>query len=64
MKAEEAYQRIKVLKDIIEEHNYRYYVLDDPIISDEEYDMYMQELISLEKEFPEFLTPDSPSRRV
>ncbi len=64
MNAEEAYQRIKALKGIIEEHNYSYYVLDDPSISDEEYDLYMQELISLEKEHPQLLTPDSPSQRV
>jgi len=57
-------QRIKALREQIEEANYRYYGLDQPTLSDSEYDSLMQELIRLEKEHPEFMTPDSPSQRV
>ena len=46
------------------EHNHRYHVLDDPVISDIEYDQLLQRLIEIEKEFPEFSTPDSPTKRV
>ena len=48
----------------INEHNYRYYVLDDPYISDAEYDRLFEELKKLEKEHPELITPDSPTQRV
>ncbi|HEY8343500.1 MAG TPA: NAD-dependent DNA ligase LigA, partial [Calditerricola sp.] len=48
----------------IEEHNYWYYVKDDPKISDAEYDALMRELIELEAAFPDLVTPDSPSQRV
>ncbi|MGB4433671.1 MAG: NAD-dependent DNA ligase LigA, partial [Bacillota bacterium] len=44
--------------------NYRYYVLDSPIISDAEYDNLFQELKTLEEQYPEFITPDSPTQRV
>ena len=46
------------------EHNYRYYVLAQPIISDYEFDMLLEELIRLEKQYPELLDPDSPSQKV
>lgn len=60
----QAKQRIEELSRIIEEHNYKYYVLAQPIISDFEFDTLLEELIKLEKEYPEFLKPDSPSQRV
>ncbi|APC09271.1 DNA ligase [Moorella thermoacetica] len=59
-----ARQRVEELRRLIEEHNYRYYVLDQPSISDREYDALMQELIALEEAYPELRTPDSPSQRV
>jgi len=56
--------KIEQLKELINYHNYRYYVLDSPEISDAEYDELMRELKQLEGEFPRFLTPDSPTQRV
>ncbi|MBC7104939.1 MAG: NAD-dependent DNA ligase LigA, partial [Firmicutes bacterium] len=64
MNLEQARQRVRALRDEIEYHNYRYYVLDDPVISDAEYDRLMRELQALEREFPELVTPDSPTQRV
>jgi DNA ligase (NAD+) len=64
MTREEAKKRIEELRKEIEYHNYRYYVLDSPEISDEEYDKLFRELVQLEKQFPEFVTPDSPTQRV
>ncbi|MGB9661098.1 MAG: NAD-dependent DNA ligase LigA [Moorellaceae bacterium] len=61
---EEAQKRLAELRRIIEEHNYRYFVLDAPVITDEEYDALMRELLELEERFPDLVTPDSPSRRV
>lgn len=60
----EAQQRIKELTDQINEHNYHYYVLADPVISDYEFDQLLEELIRLEGEFPAFADKDSPARRV
>ena len=57
-------QRIAALREQINHHNYRYYVLDDPEIPDAEYDRYMLELQQLEKDHPETITPDSPTQRV
>lgn len=57
-------QRIKVLYDQIHHHNYRYHVLDDPIVSDAEYDALIRELRALEQQYPELVTADSPLRRV
>ena len=57
-------KRINELRQGLHRHNYRYYVLDDPEISDAEYDRMMQELIELEARHPELLSPDSPSLRV
>ncbi|NLC94208.1 MAG: NAD-dependent DNA ligase LigA, partial [Bacilli bacterium] len=56
--------RIKELRALIEKYNYEYYVLDNPSVSDQEYDRLMQELIHLEQAHPEFITPDSPTQRV
>ncbi|MDK2910962.1 MAG: ligase [Bacteroidales bacterium] len=64
MNREQAQARIKELTDLIEQHNYNYYVLNQPVISDYEFDKLLEELIALEKEFPEFLSPHSPSQRV
>lgn len=57
-------ERIERLKKEIEEHNYRYYVLNQPVISDFEYDLLINELASLEKQYPEYKTSDSPVERV
>jgi DNA ligase (NAD+) len=57
-------QRIAELRETINHHNYRYYVLDSPEISDEEYDELMKELKQLETEHPELVTPDSPTQRI
>jgi len=54
----------ELLQSQLTEHNYRYHVLDDPVISDEEYDRMLKRLVELEKEFPELSTPDSPTKRV
>ncbi|SHI41545.1 NAD-dependent DNA ligase LigA [Lutispora thermophila] len=61
---DDAKKRIEELIEIINHHNYRYYVLDSPEISDYEYDLLMRELMNLEKKHPEYLRPDSPSQRV
>jgi len=57
-------ERIERLRDVIRYHAYRYYVLDDPEISDAEYDVLMAQLRELEATHPELVTPDSPSQRV
>lgn len=57
-------RRIEALRREIREHNYRYYVLDDPSVPDAEYDRLMRELEALEAEYPELVTPDSPTQRV
>ncbi len=57
-------KRIEELRQALHRHNYRYYVLDDPEISDAEYDRMMQALIKLETDYPELSSPDSPSLRV
>ena len=57
-------QRIEILRELIREHDYNYFILSQPKISDYEYDQLVHELISLEKEFPELITPDSPTQRV
>lgn len=60
----DAKTRIEELKKKLEYHSNRYYNMDDPEISDYEYDSMMQELKKLEKEHPELVTPDSPTQRV
>ncbi|MFZ5994483.1 MAG: NAD-dependent DNA ligase LigA [Thermodesulfobacteriota bacterium] len=57
-------QSIKKLREDIHYHNYRYYVLDSPVISDAEYDRLMRELVELEEKYPHLITPDSPTQRV
>ncbi|NJL58492.1 MAG: hypothetical protein HC887_01400 [Desulfobacteraceae bacterium] len=57
-------EKIENLRQELHRHNHRYYVLDDPEISDAEYDRLMQELIALEKAHPELYSPDSPTQRV
>ena len=57
-------KRVENLRDNLHRHNYRYYVLDDPEISDGEYDRMMRELIRLETAHPGLSSPDSPTRRV
>ncbi len=64
MEKKEAKKRIDELRKLINYHNHRYYVLDSPEISDAEYDELMKELQRLEEEYPQFLTPDSPTQRV
>jgi DNA ligase (NAD+) len=59
-----AERRIRELRQQIAYHNHRYYTLDDPEISDAQYDRLMQELSGLEDQFPELAAPDSPTRRV
>ncbi len=63
-KKEQVNARITQLKKSINYHNYRYYVLDDPEISDSAYDRLMSELESVEKQHPELVTSDSPTQRV
>ncbi len=60
----EAIQRINKLRELINHHNYRYYVLDSPEISDAEYDELIRELQQLEEAHPELITSDSPTQRV
>ncbi|MCD6546027.1 MAG: NAD-dependent DNA ligase LigA [Thermotogae bacterium] len=57
-------EEIEKLREEIEYHNYRYYILNDPVITDQEYDELMKRLIELEKKYPELVTPDSPTQRV
>jgi DNA ligase (NAD+) len=57
------YQRLEELRAAINYHNYRYHVLDDPEISDYEYDQLVKELNQIESEHPDWITPDSPSQR-
>lgn len=61
---EEAKKRVKELTEQINLHNYNYYSLDQPTISDFEFDKLLEELISLEKTHPDLLSPNSPSQRV
>ena len=56
--------RVGELRDAINEHNYRYYVLDAPVISDAKYDRLFRKLQELEQAHPELITPDSPTQRV
>jgi DNA ligase (NAD+) len=64
MKKSEARERIDKLRKEIEEHNNRYYVLNQPSISDFDFDILLHELETLEKKFPEFMSEDSPTRHV
>jgi DNA ligase (NAD+) len=57
-------KKIEELREKIRYHNYRYYVLDDPTISDAEYDRLMRDLVELEEKHPRYVTPSSPTQRV
>ncbi len=60
----EVVARIEALRSEIKEHDWRYYVLDEPAIADAEYDALVRELAELEAQFPELLAPDSPTQKV
>lgn len=60
----ELQQKISALRDELDQHNYAYYVLDDPKVPDAEYDRLFQELKAIEADHPELITPDSPTQRV
>ncbi|HVP35513.1 MAG TPA: hypothetical protein VMT04_00825, partial [Terriglobales bacterium] len=61
---EKTRKKVQELREKINYHNYRYYVLDSPEISDAEYDRLFNELVEIEKKYPELVTPDSPTQRV
>ena len=61
---EQVQKRMAELRSQLHYHNYRYYVLDDPEITDQEYDALLRELMALEEQYPELITPDSPTQRV
>src|SRR5271169_5024221 len=62
--ATDTLHRIKKLRTDLDEHNYRYYVLDAPTISDAEYDRLFRELQELEAQYPELITANSPTQRI
>lgn len=64
MNFENAKARAKELRDLLNYHSHKYYVEDNPEIGDYEYDMMQRELAAIEKEYPELITPDSPTQRV
>jgi len=64
MEKNQVIKRINELREKINYHNYQYYVLDNPIITDFEYDKLMEELIKLEEKYPDLVTEDSPTQRV
>lgn len=64
MNRSDAHKRIWELSELLEKYSYQYYVLDNPDISDYDFDMLMQELKGLEEQFPEFIMPSSPTQRV
>lgn len=57
-------ERIQSLKQLLNQYNYEYYVLDNPSVTDQEFDRLMNELIDLEKRYPEYADPNSPTKRV
>lgn len=61
---EQARERIAELSAALEEHNHRYYVLAEPVISDRQFDLLLEELAGLEKQWPAFASPNSPTQRV
>ncbi len=63
MPAEDPKQAYEALKNEIRYHNYRYYVLNDPVVSDFEYDQLTQKLTAIEAQHQDWITPDSPSQR-
>jgi len=60
----DALNRVEELRAQIREHNHRYYVTNDTVISDAQFDQLLRELVALEEEHPELITPDSPTQRV
>jgi len=64
MEREKSLKRIKELRELINHHNRRYYQLDDPEISDPQYDLLMKELVEIEEQFPDIDRTDSPTQRV
>src|ERR671926_335205 len=62
--AKDIHEKIESLREKIRHHEYRYYVLDQPEVSDAEYDRLVNELKKLEAEHPDLITPDSPTQRV
>lgn len=64
MTIDQARREISRLREALDDHNYRYYVLNAPTVSDEEYDRLLRKLIELENAYPSLITPDSPSQRV
>ncbi|WP_096201806.1 NAD-dependent DNA ligase LigA [Bacillus sp. FJAT-45350] len=64
MKTIEAEARIDKLRELLEDYGYHYYVLDNPVVTDVEYDQLMQELLELEQQYPQFQSESSPSVRV
>jgi DNA ligase (NAD+) len=62
--AQQVSERAQELREQLEHHAYRYYVLDDPEIGDDAYDRLLDELRTIEREHPELVTPDSPTQRV
>lgn len=61
---DQAGEEVAILREQLEHHNYRYYVLDQPEITDAQYDKLLQRLLKLEQLYPELVTPESPSQRV
>jgi len=61
---EQIKESLRDLRNNLNFHSHRYYVLDDPVISDQEYDRLFQELLNIEARYPDLVTPDSPSQRV
>nr|MBC8393564.1 NAD-dependent DNA ligase LigA [Deltaproteobacteria bacterium] len=57
-------EKVEKIRQLLHWHNYRYYILDDPEISDAEYDRMMQELVALENDWPELASADSPSQKI
>ncbi len=64
MNKNEAKKKIEILREEINLHNYKYYVENNPVISDYEFDQLLKELEKLESDFPELITPESPTQRV
>ncbi|WP_413376153.1 NAD-dependent DNA ligase LigA [Alkalihalobacillus sp. 1P02AB] len=64
MERQEAKIKINELREVLNEYGHYYYVLDNPVVSDAEYDQKLQQLIELEEQFPELITDDSPTVRV
>ncbi len=62
--AQDPARRAAVLREQLDEHNYHYYVLDNPIVADAEYDRLLRELQDIEAAYPDLVTPDSPTQRV